>query len=1282
MRNLKPVHHQLLPFCTSSFRDEVVSCTSTDTDTIFGITREGILFELDVQSGTIKRTFNINENVEGVTPDAKMMDIQYVAELESLIIISQFDIITFNISTDMCEVTASIEEGILAMSWSPDQEIVIFATGNGNILTMSKHFETLTEAPSDLIPTKTNTSTNTAGTTPKQPAKLTEEVSARFLNRQSPVNISWRNDGQYFVVNTMDSSDGKRWLRVWERNGNLVSKSEPVDGLLGQVVHYRPDGSIIGTHQYHAGKKETSISFFERNGLQHYDFLLEKGMSDVYSLEWNTSSDVLCVSFKPALRENVVVVQLWYRENYHWYLKQEYTFNEEKQAPTYVAWDIESSYRLHIFCKDGSYICYDLCWDHDMTSGMTNENPCVMAVIDGNKVNLTPLRYAVVPPPMCSDSISFDLPVNSVTFGGSQRCLVLLSDNSLHMFEFSHNNKPPKFGLPPKKVGILQHTPNTSIRLLTMINRETFCYVLQSIPGKTDSLIICSIKEDLSVDVREVSYPESIIRVSYHDYSGNLFVEGETGALFKQKLSDDIPEELNEKFEHPCQIMAPTMMGEEEVVVGLNSRGILFIGSHNVVSNCSSFTLTDQFLLFTTMSHKLRIINLNLSLYDAVDIAASGPTSKYDETFREIERGARLVCAVPADLNVILQMPRGNLEGITPKALVLSHVRSLLNSLEYGKAVVATRKYRIDMNIIFDHNPEAFLKNAKRFVEDVNNPDHINLFVSTLTNEDITKTKFAGYHSDGKILKNHHETSTPQASSSSSSVGESKINKICTCLRAALNEVDKKKYISSILTTYAKNEPPMLEDALQLIRSLRTSDKPIKNSDSDAALSYLVFLIDVNTLYDIALGMYDFDLVLMVAQKSQKDPKEYLPFLANLKKLEQYYRQYSIDMYLNRFEKALENISKAGPEHFHEAVSLIREKGLFKLGMKLYENDKEKLEVIFEAYGDYLVSTGNHKQAGFAYVKCKKFEKAQEAFIEAGEYQYVFSLTKPLGQSAQDIKKIAKSTISVLERGKNSIAASLVCRDYLNDHEEAVLKLVSGHEWKEAVRVATCAGRNDLIDSHVKPGVFESAREITEDLIENETKLTKYIARLKELREEKEAILREQLLMQQHNEGEFGEDMPHNIDALSEASSMQSGVSGYSGVSVLSSRSTASSVISKRGVSRKKKNREKLKKGSPFEEGSLVSRIESLIPSKNFIASISSLLEILIYFEKFEEAKILQNHLEVLINLCEENREIIEEPFQPPQIENEPAPPMKYPRKVHEIIGDWKKESWKLALLE
>lgn len=39
---------------------------------------------------------------------------------------------------------------------------------------------------------------------------------------------------------------------------------------------------------------------------------------------------------------------------------------------------------------------------------------------------------------------------------------------------------------------------------------------------------------------------------------------------------------------------------------------------------------------------------------------------------------------------------------------------------------------------------------------------------------------------------------------------------------------------------------------------------------ADDALKYLMFLVDVNELYDVALGMYDYELVLMVAEKSQK----------------------------------------------------------------------------------------------------------------------------------------------------------------------------------------------------------------------------------------------------------------------------------------------------------------------------------------------------------------------------------------------------------------------------
>ena len=43
-----------------------------------------------------------------------------------------------------------------------------------------------------------------------------------------------------------------------------------------------------------------------------------------------------------------------------------------------------------------------------------------------------------------------------------------------------------------------------------------------------------------------------------------------------------------------------------------------------------------------------------------------------------------------------------------------------------------------------------------------------------------------------------------------------------------------------------------------------------KGPTVDEVLEYAIFLVDVNKLFDVALGMYDFDLVMMVAQKSQK----------------------------------------------------------------------------------------------------------------------------------------------------------------------------------------------------------------------------------------------------------------------------------------------------------------------------------------------------------------------------------------------------------------------------
>ena len=45
------------------------------------------------------------------------------------------------------------------------------------------------------------------------------------------------------------------------------------------------------------------------------------------------------------------------------------------------------------------------------------------------------------------------------------------------------------------------------------------------------------------------------------------------------------------------------------------------------------------------------------------------------------------------------------------------------------------------------------------------------------------------------------------------------------------------------------------------------------------ALEYVSWLVNPNALFDVALTTYDFELVTLVATQTQKDPKEYVPYL-------------------------------------------------------------------------------------------------------------------------------------------------------------------------------------------------------------------------------------------------------------------------------------------------------------------------------------------------------------------------------------------------------------------
>lgn len=144
------------------------------------------------------------------------------------------------------------------------------------------------------------------------------------------------------------------------------------------------------------------------------------------------------------------------------------------------------------------------------------------------------------------------------------------------------------------------------------------------------------------------------------------------------------------------------------------------------------------------------------------------------------------------------------------------------------------------------------------------------------------------------------------------------------------------------------------------------------------------WLVQPDRLFDVALTTYDFDLVCLVASQTQKDPKEYVPYLQELKTLPEAYRHFKIHFDLKQFELALECLSKSdSDDHFIEAVSLIKKQRLFKKALLCYDGDQSRLAVVRHAFGEYLEQRGYADEAGFMFLQAARFDDAIEAFKKA-----------------------------------------------------------------------------------------------------------------------------------------------------------------------------------------------------------------------------------------------------------------------------------------------------------
>ncbi|XP_013183864.1 elongator complex protein 1 isoform X2 [Amyelois transitella] len=1122
------------------------------------------------------------------------------------------ELFTISNQGDICELAGVCENGLLAMEWSPDQELLTLVTKDLKTILMTCTFDAINEVNllSEEFGEKQfitvgwgKKETQFHGSEGKQAAKAIVEVNPdRNLQSDQMVNvkITWRGDSQLYAIGFINN--GIWQFKVFDREGQLQYTSEKQPGLESNLS-WRPSGNVIATTQRLQDKYV--VAFFEKNGLKHGEFTIPvDDKTQVEDLVWSSDSEILALLCRDE-QTNIQKILLFTTGNYHWYLKQTLEFNSDQNLSK-MLWDndfdIYNNKKLHVILSNGQYYSYSWIWNIEHSKGTTDLDDAVVTVIDGKKVLVTGFRQTVVPPPMSALELKCNSFINSTHFapGLSEKNI-----NTNTFFVCTSNNKlifykqTQKFPLLCKQIKIYKVDKNDfpfqyynwywwkPDTIVSVMLDSDGCYNLVEWQLVDNSIV----KKTMS------SLPAALTRIQAHPKDTNvLFLQLNNGEITKYEEGKiDI---LEVSFPVACPKFSVLSILDTLYFLGLSHKGHLYLNGDVILSNVSSFFIHTHFLLITTLQHVLLCIELTESGITA--IAEYQKTESNHVYKRKIERGAKLVIAVPNDTRTIFQMPRGNLENIQPRPLSLKIIGKYLNQLKYYQAFDLMRKQRINLNLIHDHNPKKFFMFIDFFLDDIENDSWLSLFLSDLENLDVTKTMYASSYADKTSKLNIDYNS--------------KIHRVCDIIRShLLKRFDKDRKILTLITTFVKkNTDEDLEAALDVVKQLKLKESggsklPV---GSDEALKYLLYMVDVNQLFHVALGMYDFDLVLLVANKSQKDPKEYIPMLNELNDMEENYKKFSINKHLKRFSRAVEFLVKCGPEKHDELRTFVKYHSLYIDALALFTPEEDIYKQISDDFGLYLKLKKQFIRAGVMYERARSHEKAIECYKEALEWELAIKLGHKL--PADQFRQLCNDLVNGLKEEKRFDEALNILEKYCDDKEDAISFAIEKSQYKTAMRLCSQFNRDDLKVEKLLPAVLEEYTNLRDLVESNWHTFIKYKERLSIVRKKKRKNPIE------HYDPAFDNK---DSDLYSDA-----------GSTVASSRGSTRSFQSSKNRRKHERKVASLKEGSQYEDVALVMALHSLVTSSYELRSTVKKVNIaLSCFDKDKEAFILQTSLEKLL---------------------------------------------------
>uniref|UniRef100_A0A093Y853 Elongator complex protein 1 n=1 Tax=Talaromyces marneffei PM1 TaxID=1077442 RepID=A0A093Y853_TALMA len=1136
-------------------------------------------------------------------PCDQVLSLQYFADnLTTILVLQGGDIIIVREDAqpgeDKIEILGSVDVGISAAAWSPDEELLAITTRANTLLYMTREFENVAEisfSPEDLKlsrhvsvgwgkkETQFQGKRAKALRDPTMPEKVDEGKFSSFDD--SRTTITWRGDGAYVAVNSVETGV-RRVIRVYSREGILDSVSEPVDGLEG-ALSWRPSGNLIAGIQRLDDRID--VVFFERNGLRHGQFTLrlseeerQTWASDIY-LNWNIDSTVLAVE-----------------------------------------------------------------WVSDVSHGSTTspDDYGVVGVIDGRILKLTPLRLSGVPPPMAHCEINVDSNIVDVAFSHSGARIAVLTTDGFSIFSWPLKTRPVPTPLLESSHPLPQ-TPNSRPRQVAVLNDNEVFILLHDGPNRriermrldtreSSMSYMISPEEQVQSMITNIQYDKLWISKSSLKTKGTTYLQGILSTEELEISAFDTAPAVEVQWASSTYIS-----NDQDIIVSMTRTGALYANRRLLAKNCTSFILTPAHIIFTTTQHLLKFVHIT----NVEDMEVPADTPETDERCRSIERGGRIVTVTPSNFAVTLQMPRGNLETIYPRALVLAGIRTFIDAKEYRSAYLACRSQMVDMNILHDYAPQQFMENVPLFITQVKRVDYIDEFLSRLKEEDVSQTLYKDTLKLSKAEADAAAKAGVNAAGPLKSSKDSKINRICDAFLVALkNKMDTN--LQNVVTAHVCKFPPDLDSGLQLVADLRVRNP----AQAEEAIEHMCFLTDALHLYKNALGLYDLELTLLVAQQAQMDPREYLPFLRKLQTLPELRRQYEIDNYLARSAKALKHLHAL--EAFDEVKQYAVKHSLYREALELYKYQAEQLREMTLLYADYLYSQNDYQEAAIAYESLGIYDEAYKSYQIAHRWRESLYCALMVPLSPTELETHASNLATTLvEEDKDYLSAAQIQADHLKNYPAAATLFCRASQFADATRILAINGLQDRIPELVDNGLAEAMGSTTDFLADCKAQLNAQVPRIDELREKR---LTDPLAFfggdPSLDAAAGGVDIPDNVSLAPTDASTAAGRTMFT-------RYTGGTNMTRRtSKTRRREERKRAagRKGTVYEEEYLVNSVRRLIERVNStFDETTSLIEGLLRRGMRERAVAVEKALQEVLGLCSS---AIEDVFDTPAEDQQKQP--------------------------